>query len=261
MRAKEFIIEAVGGNYLYHGVPNGKTVSAILKSGFIEPQPVFDFDRNPEDDSEEANPPVISLSRDKLLKFPYGNAVAQFVVDKDALIRAGIIAKPLVGAMYGRSESEERVYKPIPVKAPWVVAIQHDPNLKVPPAIIKHVKELGIRMEPFKPVSTPVTNATATKTIPPATKYTDPTALQLTHQDWFGKDAWTITYDSDNGSGDIIQPYYMINDEALIKKAYAAIKDRISQGLSFNDLLPQSQHGKTWAKGSYEIRPGETGYK
>lgn len=259
MRAQEFIIEAVGGNYLYHGVPDGKTVAAILKSGFIKPQPVFDFDRNPDDDSEEANPPVISLTRDQRLRFPYGRGVAQFVIDKDALTKSGIIVKPKVGAMYGRSESEERSWTSIPVKAPFVVAVQYDSKLKVPPAIIKHFQELGVKIEPWKSVVAKSAD-NAPKEIPPAQDYTDPTALKLKSQDFFGDTVWTIYYNT-GGGGKIIQPYYLIKDEVVAKKAYAAIKDRIAKGLSFDDVLPQSQYGKSWSKGEYEIKPGDRGYK
>jgi len=260
MRALEFIVEAVSGNYLYHGVPDGKTVSAILKSGFIKPQGVFDFDRNPDDDSEEANPDVISLTRDQRLRFPYGGGVAQFVVDKDALTQAGIIAKPKVGIGYGRTESEERVYKPIPVKAPYVVAVQYDPKLKVPPAIVTHFKELGVKIEPWRSFAEPkTTEPNAPKEIPPAKKYTDPKKLELKTDNY--TNTWTIAYRNTPTSGSIIQPYYMIDNEAVVKKAYAAIKDRISKNLSFDDLLPQNQYGKNWSKGSYEIKPGDRGYK
>ena len=261
MRATEFIIEAVGGNYLYHGVPRGGTVSAIIKSGFIKPQPVFDFDRNPNDDSEEANPPVISLSRDQTLRFPYGNAVAQFVIDKDALTQAGIIVKPKVGTGAGRSESEERAYKPIPIKAPYVVAIQYDPKLKVPKPILDYAQQLGIRMEPWKSIKPQAaTDDDQNPKIAPATEYTDPNALKLQSQDWFGDIVWTISYDRGT-TGNIIQPYYQVKDEIAVKKAYAAIKDRIAKSQSFDDLLPQSQYGKTWSQGKREIKPGDKGYK
>ena len=256
MRSHEFIIEAVGGNFLYHGVPNGKTVSAILKSGFIKPQLVFDFDRNPDDDSEEANPPVISLTRDQRLRFPYGRGVAQFVINKDALTKSGIIVKPKAGAMFGRSESEERSWTPIPVKAPYVVAVQYDPKLKVPPAIIKHFQELGVKIEPWKPVVGKASDQNVPKEIPPAKEYTDPDALELTGQDWHGDTFWTISYNLD-GRSDIIQPYYLVKDEVAVKKAYDAIKDRIGKGLSFDDVLPPRQYGKSWSKGEYEIKPGD----
>ena len=61
MRATEFIIEAVGGNYLYHGVQHGRTAASILRSGFIKPMQPFDFDAENPDDPRAADP-VISLS-------------------------------------------------------------------------------------------------------------------------------------------------------------------------------------------------------
>jgi len=259
MRANEFIIEAVGGNYLYHGVPRGETVSAIIKSGFIQPHEQFEFDCD-DPTNHKLCPPVVSLSRDQLLRFPYGGAVAQFVIDKDALTRAGIIAKPQVGTAYDRSESEERVYKAIPVKAPYVVAIQYDPKLKVPKPILDYAQQVGIRMEPWKQINPRATDDNQTPKIKPATEYTDPKALKLKSQDWFGDIVWTISYDKGT-SGNIIQPYYMVKDEIAVKKAYTAIKDRIAKGQSFDDLLPQSQYGKTWSRGRTELKPGDKGYK
>lgn len=162
--------------------------------------------------------------------------------------------------MYGRSESEERSWTPIPVKAPYVVAVQYDSKLKVPPAIIKHFQELGVKIEPWKPVVAKSADQNAPKEIPPAKDYTDPNALKLKSQDWFGDTVWTISYAVGDGSK-IIQPYYQVKDEVGVKKAYAAIKDRIAKGLSFDDVLPQSQYGKSWSKGEYEIKPGDRGYK
>jgi hypothetical protein len=104
-------------------------------------------------------------------------------------------------------------------------------------------------------------NADAPKTIPPAREYTNPNALKLKKQDWRGDVDWTITYDTGGGRSNIIQPYYMVKDENTVKAAYNAIKDRISKGLSFDDLLPQSQYGKNWSKGAYEIKPGDPKYK
>jgi len=261
MRAQEFITEAVGGNYLYHGAPDGKTIMAILKSGFIKAQEQFDFDRNPNDDSDEANPPVISLSRDKLLRFPAGDAVAQFVIDKDALRRAGIITKPMPGSGYGRIESEERAYKDIPVKAPYVVSLQYDPALKIPKAVLDIAQQAGVKIEPWVPFIKKATMATSAA-IPPATRYTDPDALYIRtddHGPW--PTNWSIGYKTSSTTSDVIQPYYQITDDNLIKNAFAAIKDRIASGLSFKDLLPAEQYNKNWAKGTHEIKPGDRGYK
>ena len=261
MRAQEFITEAVGGNYLYHGAPNGKTILAILKSGFIKTQEQFDFDRNPNDDSDAANPPVISLSRDKLLRFPAGDAVAQFVIDKDALRRAGIITKPMPGGGYGRIESEERAYKDIPLKAPYVVALQYDPALKIPKAVLDIAQQAGIKIAPWVPVIKRATMATSAA-IPLATRYTNPAALYIQTDDHGpGPTNWSIGYKTSSTSADIIQPYYGITDASLIKNAFAAIKDRIASGLSFKDLLPAEQYNKNWAKGTHEIKPGDRGYK
>lgn len=277
MRAQEFIIEAVGGNYLYHGVPDGATVSAILKSGFIKPQPVFDFDRNPNDDSEKANPPVISLTRDQRLRFPYGGGVAQFVIDKDALTRAGIIAKPKVGTAYGRSESEERSYKPIPVKAPYIVAVQYDPTLKVPPAIIKHFKELGVRIEPWTPgkqtASEPeydinYTISDAGDTVDQIQSIlktgTDPLP------DWRkikldNGPGWSTIYYKIQGwtTGIAIQPFQFISPD-LAKQLLPQLQQMTKAGQSIRPLVNKYalvQHGKNWKQGIYKIKPGDPGYK
>jgi len=260
MRIVEIITEAVGGNYLYHGVSNGTIFAAILKSGVIRPSKQFDFDCE-DPDNYELCPPVISMSRDKLLRFPHGNAVAQFVLDKDALVKSGFKVKPQVGAMAGRSESEERAFKPIPVKYPYVVAVQFDPELKVPKTLVNQLEQAGVRVEPWKNLA-PRADIAIKPNIKPATKYTDPDKLELKRQE-FGSSGpdWTIVYRTTPTSANIIQPYYMIKDEELIKRAYSAIKDRIAKGLSFDDLLPKDQYGKNWKRGSYVIPPGSKEYK
>jgi len=279
MRANEFIIEAVGGNYLYHGVPNGGIVSAIIKSGFIKPQEQFENDcDNPE--NHKLCPPVVSLSRDQLLRFPYGNAVAQFVIDKDALTRAGIIVKPQVGTAMGRSESEERVFKPIPVKAPYVVAIQYDPALKVPKSILDYVKQSGIRMEPWKQVkqaasepeydinysdkedgdkenlSTKITNILKTGTEP----LPDWKSIKITD----GPGWSTIYYDIPGyDTGISIQPFQFISPD-LAKQILPQLHQLTKAGQSVRPVMNKYaliQHGKDWKQGTYQIRPGDKGYK
>lgn len=280
MRAQEFIIEAVGGNYLYHGVPNGDTVSAILKSGFIKPQPVFDFDRNPNDDSKEANPPVISLTRDQRLRFPYGGGVAQFVIDKDALTRAGIIAKPKVGTGYGRTESEERAYKPIPVKAPYVVAMQYDPSVKVPAAIIKHFRQLGVRIEPWKPSGSTHPDSEPEYDINyPNISGADDLVDQIQSilktgtaplPDWKkikidrGPGWSTIYYEiPDRDTGINIQPFQFISPE-LAEQLLPQLQQMTRAGQSIRPLVNKYalvQHGKNWKQGIYKIKPGDPQYK
>ena len=280
MRANEFIIEAVGGNYLYHGVPKGDTVTAIIKSGFIKPQEVFDFDRNPNDDSDEANPPVISLSRDQRLRFPYGEAVAQFVIDKDALIRAGIIAKPKVGTGYGRIESEERVYKPIPVKAPYVVAIQYDPALKIPKSILDYAKQSGIKMGPWQPVkqtaSEPEYDINYPNRVDSSEEDLDVKITNILKTgteplpDWKsimiddGPGWSTIYYDIPGWSNGIaIQPFKFISPD-LAKQILPQLQQLTKAGQSIRSVMNKYaliQHGKNWKQGIHRIYPGDSGYK
>jgi hypothetical protein len=261
MRAKEFIPEAVGDNYLYHGVPNGPTVMKILQSGYIKTHEPFEFDQDP----NNPEPKNISLSRSQYLRFPYGFAVAQFVIDKDALQRAGIIAKPKVGAMmHYKYETEERVYKPIPVRAPFVVEIQFDPNLKIPKSFLDHAAELGIKVTPWRRQGKNPNQQARVNKPRPQTTYTDPKKLQISGNGYsYGKNPvkkvepteWRIAYDNDDGTSRLIGP--QSKDKAYIEKLFPQIKDRVAKGLTFDDLLPQDQYRKEWEHGYSQVYPGD----
>jgi hypothetical protein len=262
MRFYEIIEEGVNDQFLYHGVGDGKTVMAILKSGFIRPDEAFDFDIDQDIAQGKTPKDRISLSRSQYLRFPYGKAVAQFVVDKNALRKHGYKVEPVVGAMIQhKGETEEQVYKNIPVKAPFVVAIQYDPDLKIPKGFFDHAKASGVRIEPWKKEGTRYSKSDEPTGPKPATKYTDPDKLKLTSHKFLGNTVWDIMYDMGDGSSKVIHPYYLNKDGDATTKAYTAIKDRIAKGLSFDDLLPQSQYKKDWKRGEYEIRPDDPEYK
>lgn len=279
MRYWEIIEEAVGGNYLYHGVPNGKTVEKIFKSGFIKPQPQFDFDcDDPED--EENCPPVISLTRSQYLRFPYGNAVAQFVIDKDALRQAGIMAKPQVGGMMQyKSETEERAYKPIPVKAPYVIAVQYDPRLEVPKALIKKAKENGVKVEPWKSVKKgeekPEYSVDYDRYKPdPGTEQEKIVSLLKKGEplpDWeklyLGgpfSDKKTIYYKIPGWTyGYEIDPFDGIPVE-FGEKILAQLQQLTKAGKSIAPIIQKYsriQYGKDWKQGRHEIKPGNPKYQ
>lgn len=282
MRVWEILQEAVGGNYLYHGVPEGKTVSNILKSGFIKPMAQFEFDCDDPDDKETC-PDVISLSRDQFLRFPYGNAVAQFVVDKDALKKAGIIAKPQVGTNYFKQEAEERVFKPIPVKAPYVVAIQYDPSLKVPKSIIDKVQATGIKIEPWKTINSrqdePEYDVNYSKSSYSTDDETDPAVVIRNIldkgtdplPDWRNlyllkmADSYGIYYKIPGWTHGLeIQPFRFLDDENFAKRILAQLQQLTKAGKSIRPIMnkyAQKQFGKDWKQGRYQIRPGDKGYK
>ena len=151
MRAKEFITEYVGPNLLYHGVPNGNVVNRILKSGVIKVNEPFELDAEKEKEAGIEPVPRISLTRDQYLHYPYGGGVAQFVINRDALKQHGYKITPTVSAgMPGKYEKEEQVYKNIPVRSPFVIELQYDPEIKIPKPFLLRAKELGIKLSPWR---------------------------------------------------------------------------------------------------------------
>jgi hypothetical protein len=264
MKIYEILEEGVNDQFLYHGVPDGQVASAILKSGFIKPNEVHQLDRKYDDDDNIIDEPdVISLSRDQYLRFPYGNAVAQFVIDRDALKRAGIKVKPAAGVGYGKSEKEERVWTPIPVKAPFVVAIQYDPELKIPPAFLKRAAEAGVKIEPWRKEGRNPSIQPADPTPQPQNKYTDIKKLKIHHNGYTSgippvktpPDEWYIGYNKPGGFIDMLT--VRSRDKNYIQKLYPQIKDRVAKGLSFDDLLPATQQRKDWKRGRSEVIPGD----
>jgi hypothetical protein len=266
MRAFEFITEAVGGNYLYHGVPDGSTAMAIIKSGFIKPNEVHQLDRKYDDEENIDEPDVISLTRDQSLRFPYGNAVAQFVVDKDALIRAGIKVKPEAGVGYGKSEKEERAWTPIPVKPPFVVAVQVDPNLleEIPKPFLSKLKKLGVRVEPWKNFKEPVDPKTTKKVSNAKGKPVGPDWKQLYLDSAFDPPQYTLYYKIPGWTyGKEIRPFLYMSDKDFAKKILKLVQDRTRNGQGIKDIqarFDQDQHSKTWKKGNTRLSPGDPGY-
>jgi hypothetical protein len=269
MRAKEFIIEAVGGNYLYHGVQQGSTAASILRSGFIKPMRPFDFDaENPDD--PRAKDPVISLSRSQYLRHPFGLAVVQFVVDADALRQAGITAKPLAGQMVGyKDETEERVYKPIPIRPPFVVAVQVDPDLlsEIPKTFLKKLKDTGVKVEPWKSYAKPrnpdtennITTAVDSKKGKPVGD--DWTQLYLKE---LIPNHWTLFYKIPGlTNGEEIRPFSSMSDKNFADKILKLAQDRYRQGQGIDDVIDmfnRDQFGKTWKQGTKRLFPDDPRY-
>lgn len=269
MRAQEFIIisEGVNDQFLYHGVPDGHTMMQILKSGNIEPQEPFDFDREMDQERGVDSKDRISLTRNQYLHFPYGDGVAQFVIDKNALRTHGYRVVPTVGAMmHYKSENEENVFQPIPVKAPFVVEIQYDPTLKLPRGFLNTARALGVKITPWRTSGRNPSIAAPADTGPvPQNEYVDVKKLKI-HGNGYSTPTkkvepteWMIGYETGPGSYSIIGP--RSSDKAYIQDLYKKIKDRVSKKLSFDDLLPQRQFGKTWQRGAHEIHPGQKGWR
>lgn len=270
MKAKEFIIEAVGENYLYHGVQQGSTAASILRSGFIKPMQPFDFDaENPSD--PRANDPVISLSRSQYLRHPQGRAVVQFVVDAAALRQAGITAKPMAGQMVGyKDEAEERVYKPIPIRPPFVIAVQVDPDLlsEIPKAFLKKLKDTGLKVEPWKSYAAPrdpdrennVAAAIDSKKGKPVGD--DWTQLYLAAPGI--PNSWTLFYKKPGQTyGENIEPFSFMHDKKFADKILKLAQDRYRQGQGIDDVIDmfnRDQFGKTWKQGTQRLSPDDPRY-
>lgn len=168
MKVQE-LLEAVGGDHVYHSVANDRTAIKILRTGVINP--------NLSDEDEEGGweIPSISTSRNQRYRFPYGGGAVQFVLDRSAIRKAGFKVMPFSYArFYGKSDSnkstgddlhkqetEERIYHKrgigIPLKAPMVIGIEINPELKTSKTLLKLAKDAGI----------PVTNMKSFKQPPP----------------------------------------------------------------------------------------------
>lgn len=288
MKIWEILQEAVGGQYLYHGVPDGQTMSRILKSGKILPMEVFDFDRDAEMARNGGKEPLprISLTRDQYLHFPYGDGVAQFVIDRDALKRSGYKIRPTVGAMIAsKAETEELVYKPIPLTPPFVVSIQYDPALKVPKSFIDKIRDTGIKIEPWRKTKSrdqeqePEYDLNYSRD---SYSEDDPESLVVKIRDildngtdplpdWRQLDLETdatgssIYYKIPGWTRGIdIQPFKMIDNEDFAKRIFAQLQQLTKDGKSIRPIMnkyAQKQFGKDWKQGKHQIRPGSPGYK
>jgi hypothetical protein len=269
MQIWELLNEGVNDQFLYHSVPDGPTVMQILKSGFIKPQKPFDFDREMDRQRGVKSVNRISLTRSQYLRFPYGHGVAQFVIDKNALRRAGYKVVPKVGAMMDyKYETEEQVYKPIPVKSPFVIEIQYDPNLKIPKSFLDRAKTMGIKVSPWrKEGSNPNIKPPENPGPQPQTEFTDVKKLKINGNGYtYGNPPkkveateWYVGYSLGDGEIEMLSP--RSTDKAYIQNMYKQIKDRVAKGLTFDDLLPARQFRKEWQRGYSEIHPGEKDWK
>jgi len=269
MKIWEILDEGVNDQFLYHGVPDGPTVMQILKSGYIKPQEPFDFDRDMDKERGEESVKRISLTRSQYLRFPYGHGVAQFVIDKNALRTHGYKVVPKVGAMmHYKYETEEQVYKPIPVQAPFVVEIQYDPNLKIPRGFLDRAKTMGVKVTPWREEGqNPLAKPPADPGPQPQNDYTDLKKLKIHNNGYISgtppkktpPTEWYVGYNKPGGSIDMLSD--RSKDKAYIQKLYAQIKDRVAKGLTFDDLLPASQYRKEWKRGYSQIHPGDPDWK
>lgn len=267
MRAFEFITEDVSKNLLYHGVPNGNVMYRILNSGVIKVNEPFELDIESEKEAGIESKPRISLTRDQYLHFPYGGGVAQFVIDRDALKKHGYKIRPTVSAgMPGKYEKEEQVYKNIPVRSPFVVELQYDPNLKVPKTLLSKAKNLGIKLSPWREEAV---QYVSDEPKPTKNKY-DPNKLKARGNSHSSRDPrtgelvkypateWYVGYESKDGSVYLItQPS---KDKEFVDKLTLDIKNRMAKGLSWEDLLPQDKYSKSWTKGRYKLQHGTPEY-
>lgn len=163
------LLEAVGGDHVYHSVKDDRTAIKILRSGVIKP--------NLSDEDEEGGwkIPSISTSRNQRYRFPYGGGAVQFILDRSEIRKAGFKVIPFsyrqfygdsnvdspTGDTLHKQETEERIYHKrgigIPLKSPIVVGIEINPELKTSKILLKVAKEAGI----------PVTNMKSFKQPPP----------------------------------------------------------------------------------------------
>jgi hypothetical protein len=271
VRAKEFIVEYETRNLLYHGVPDGKTIGKILSSGYINPQEAFDLDQDVEQSRGEESPDRISLTRDQFLHFPYGGAVAQFVIDRDALKIYGYKIKPVVGAgvpnMYGsnKGETEEQVYKPIPIRAPFVVGFQYDPKLEIPKTVLKKFEKLGITPMPWKQPW----KDDDVEYVPPIgktkNKY-DPDRLTVRGNSYmsggveYPANEWYIGYEPVTEPGAqyvFVQPS---KNKKYLEDLLIKMKERMANQQTWDDLLPQDKYAKDWKQGRYRVKHGSPEY-
>ena len=269
MKIWELLDEGVNDQFLYHGVPDGPTMMKILKSGALKPQEPFDFDQDMDQENGEESIPRISLTRNQYLHFPYGHGVAQFVIDKNALRQHGYKVVPKVGAMmHYKYETEEQVFKPIPIKSPFVVEIQYDPDLKIPRGFFDHARATGVKITPWrKEGKNPLAQSTDDTGPQPQNDYTDPKKLQI-HDNGFtsgnpprktAPTEWFVAYETEPGSYTLIGP--RSKDKTYIQKLYPQLKDRVAKKLDFSGLIPADQYRKEWKRGYSQIHPGDPDYK
>ena len=115
---------------LYHSSPITRAVQ-IIDSGSIKPVTPFD---DPDPTNPNSGKPSVSLTRDPRLDYYSGKGPrVTFVIDQDALRQITKI-HPITYPGVKRVESEERVYKPIPLSTVKAIV--------VPGQLIAHIKEI-----------------------------------------------------------------------------------------------------------------------
>lgn len=261
MKINEFLLEFESRSLLYHSVPKGSIIEQILSSGFIQPKEPFEAD---EELTGEADP-VISLSRNQYLRFPStSRSVAQFVIDRDALKKSGYKVIPKIGAMMGhKQETEERVYKPIPVKPPYIVEIQVDPNLKIPQRIYDKAEELGVPIKPWKQIN-PINKSTPKPKPKPVSSETDYpfTNTMMLYSSRKNSNYYHIKYDDY-----VLVDNIPTQEEAV--KLYYMFLHRIENRLPVDDLITNPEKyvprkppklTKNWEKGEHSVWPNDTDY-
>lgn len=116
MRANEFLSEKIHSGArapLYHTSPIVKAIN-IVDDGAIKPIVPFD---SPDPRNPNSGKPSVSLTRDPRLNFYSTTSPGErvtFVIDQDAL-RQIMKLHPITYPGVKRAESEERVYKPVPL--------------------------------------------------------------------------------------------------------------------------------------------------
>lgn len=257
MKIYEIINEDVNSNLVYHGVTSGEKAGRILKSGVLFLTEPFEFDAEEEGGEENRN--HLSVTRNQYLRFPYGNGVVQFVLDKDALKKGGWQVKPKIGTgMYYKYETEERIYhkadKSVPVRPPYVVGIQVYPGIEIPQSVIEKSKSLGIPMTRMKVEKQPTADAPN----PPGIRMYAPN-----HKIEIIKTAKGFTLiDNDGWSPfrDPIEPYVDIPDEATAIKFRDKLQSMIDAKLDYKALAPTQYH-RDWEQGRYKLKASDKQFK
>jgi len=142
MRAHEFITEAVTDNVVYHATTL-QALKGMIQSGTIQPssaETAHGWGGGGTGDHGS-----VSLTRDRNY-FPFDFTDVQIVLNRDALAQNFRIQPYNFG---GRSESEERVSRPIPLTSRYVrsISYRNKPPSKPMQAALK---KLGIPVESYR---------------------------------------------------------------------------------------------------------------
>lgn len=142
MRAHEFITEAVTDNVVYHATTL-QGLKGMIQSGAIQPSSAKTA--HGWGGGGTGDHGSVSLTRDRNY-FPFDFTDVQIVLDRDALAQNFKIQPYNFG---GRSESEERVARPIPLTSRYVrsISYRNKPPSKPMQAALK---KLGIPVESYR---------------------------------------------------------------------------------------------------------------